>query len=320
MPHSSGGGSHSGGSHSGGSHGSGSSYRSSRKPFKGARHYVIYRRHHYMHYYTTEPNPKPWTKKTLRQWALWMLVIIPIILSCFVAFTEYFKPKMTRMDYTDTNIYVIDYANVFSDEQISSLASSLTALQTKTGVTPALEIVIPEQSAGYSSLEDMAYQEYVNKFADEKHWLLLVEYPEGDRFSEYREWKHEGMIGDDVGKTFNEYYEELFTNTVQANLLRCGDTDLFDALKTAYDEFTDLSMQTVFNKYAVIGCWILIEFVMLFIFAVAYIEYKISQKWANAVFLGESSDKYAEVQCPHCGGVYLAGTVNDCPYCKKSVL
>lgn len=320
MPHSSGGGSHGGGSHHGSSHGGGggSSYRTSNRPFKGARHYIIYRRHHYHHCYTTMPNPKAWTKKSLRNWALWMLVILPVILTCLVAMDEYFKPKMTQMDYADTNIYVMDRAGVLTDEEIGSLTESLAALQAKTGVTPALEIIRPLDNMWYYDLENMAYDEYVRMFPDEKHWLLLVEYPEGGTFSGYHSWKFEGMIGDDVGKTFNEYYEDLFTDTVQAHLMEYGDTDLFGALKGAYDEFTELSMRTVFNRSLVIGMGVLIEFVMLFVFLFVYLQYRQSQKWANAVLLADGFES-AEVTCPECGGVYVAGTVDNCPYCKKSV-
>ena len=231
MPHSSGGGSHGGGSHGGshssGSHGGRSGPRISKSSFPGGRRYSYYR-HGKQRYFYADKNFKPGFKP------LRLLIGIVYVPFLFMIFTQ-IKPalKIVPKNYNH-NIVIKDEADVLDDED--DLYRELERFMDKTGVTPSVITVNNEKWDNYNSLEQYAYDRYLQEFDDEMHWLIVYSQPiEPD--SEFNDWYFEGMQGDNTDPIVTEEMANNFNNMLFNELY--SETDVATAIKTSFSHCTD---------------------------------------------------------------------------------
>ena len=232
MPHSSGGGSgsHGGGGssfHSGssgggssfggggffGDDGYGNGYYNGRPPklskgyFAGAKRYRYRWRGQDRYFYSTYNAGAEF--RPIRG-----LFVLPLILVCLAVM---FWPVLKSLKKYDRNILIDDKLNVL--ENSSRLNDAMQAFSEKTKITPAVITLYNEewQRFGVSSLEEYAYSQYLMRFRDEKHWLIMYSEPkvkEGEW-----EWFWEGMQGDDTDPVLTPYVTELFNVTMQSGLV-----------------------------------------------------------------------------------------------------
>lgn len=182
MPHSSGGGSHGGGSHhSSSSHssshrsssGGGSSrIRTSRTYFPGARRFVYYRNGVPNYVYSDTDLSKGPSKLRF----LMLIFYVPFVLAAFLMiFTSFGVPEKLKVDY-NSQIVIQDDANVLGDT--TKLSDALEDFFNTTGISPAVMTVYnSDWEDNYTNLEKYAYELYVNRFYDEKHWLIVYSQP-----------------------------------------------------------------------------------------------------------------------------------------------
>ena len=202
MPHSGGGGSHSGGSHSsshsssrshysssrGGS--SGSSRRTSSTPFPGAKRFLYYkdRTPHfiYANYDIRKRNVLSIVMGIVRKRNVLSIVMgivifsmfsIPAVLALIYGISQSVNvpKKLTYFEDRDKSPqYVIeDELGVIEDKK--ELKKSIKAFYETTGVVPA--VITVENSAwqdDYASMEQYAYDLYVNTFHHDEVYLLIV--------------------------------------------------------------------------------------------------------------------------------------------------
>ena len=84
----------------------------------------------------------------------------------------------------DSNIVIEDSIDVISDSDEMELQKAFEAFRDKTGISCALITADNETwSPYYSSLENYAYDLYVNHWTDEKHWLFVYTQPVGTESS-----------------------------------------------------------------------------------------------------------------------------------------
>lgn len=312
MPHSSGGGSSGGGFHGGsGYHGSGSSSSSNYRPtysrryFPGAFCYVYYDRHHYPHtiYSSKEiggyrPRFPSWLTYAL----LVLLLLGPIGL---MLFTGFHNPKKLSTKY-DTTIVIDDHADFLSDSEEQSLNITFQSFLDTTGITPAF-ISVSKETEHIYDLENYAYNQYVKKFDDEKHWLIVyAAYDDGRA-----DWEFEGMQGNDTDTILPEKVGNKFNKTFVAGL-NSGDS-ISIALNGAFDTITphimdqyyelDESMWIVIVVWAGLGTLMLVSTILNNVR-----EYHLK----DAVKV----DKEPELKkCPYCDSPYYVGTIKKCPNC-----
>lgn len=193
MPHSGGGGSHSGGSHSsshssgGGSHSSGPSYRKSNTPFTGSRTYIVYNNTSSPRIvYSDNPNYKEGVSKGayyvtaifsslfIIPGAIAVLIAIGIFLSSFSI--GYKKTKIP--DYVNQNIIVSDIDDHLHELEKDDLVETLTEFRDETGIIPSITLVEDKDwyDDYYGDTENFAYNEYITKFSDEYHLLIVYSY------------------------------------------------------------------------------------------------------------------------------------------------
>lgn len=309
MPHSSGGGSHGGGGHGGGGHGgfgsSGSRHRVRTAMFPGAMRYVYYenRMPHYV--YSNYDLSKKQSK--LRFFAL--IVYIPFFISIFGLLTSaVHNPK--KLNSSSPNEIVISDKAYLIDSK-ASLKATLSGFQNKTGITPAVFTVYNDSWQGnYANLEYYAYDLYVNNFSDENHWLIVYSTPR--QHGEYEDWYWEGMQGDNTDDILTSTVTAAFNAELQKNLTARSRYTVGEAVVAAFQSITPSVMNTTVE-------W---PMVMLALFMTAFFS-------AHAYFmlgLNPKAKKYQNaVPCPlvlkeqdvceYCGGVYVVGTVTECPHC-----
>ena len=103
----------------------------------------------------------------------------------------------------------------------------LVSFREKTGITPALTTTSWVTSMFWpASLEDYAYSDYVTKFKDEKHWLIV--YQSKDNF--------EGMQGDETDNILTKEVTKKFNYAFHDYLVK--DNTLTESLVKAFDDIT----------------------------------------------------------------------------------
>ncbi len=313
MPHSSGGGSHGGGGHGGGSHGTGSrgfsgpAVRSTY--FPGSMRYVYYanRMPHYI--YTTEN----FTQRMGKKRYLSLLIYFPmlaIILGFLVGAVH--NPKKLSMAY-NTDIVISDKAYVLDAD--ASLKATLTAFRDKTGITPAVITVNNESWQGhYNSLEQYAYDLYVNAFADESHFLIV--YSTSRPNNGYIDWYWEGMQGDDTDSVLTSSVLSTFNSELQKNLTARSRFTVSKAIETAFQAILPTVMKTTVQWSAVITALFMIAFIICHAYFMLGFNPKAKQ-YRTAVPCPEVLTEQAV--CEYCDGVYVVGTCTTCPHCGANL-
>lgn len=132
-----------------------------------------------------------------------LLVLIPML---FASFHGPVKPMKLP---SQTTIVIKDDANIFTATEKSELEKELQEFKKNTGVVPAVVTSNNEEwENNYNSLENYAYDLYVNNFSDESHWLIVYSQPElinGD----FIDWYWEGMQGDNTDKVLDVFIDDF---------------------------------------------------------------------------------------------------------------
>ena len=315
MPHSSGGGFHGGGFHGGGfhggfhgggfhSHGHGSSYRAhriSRFAFLGATRYVYYH-HHRPHYIYSDNDPAEAEPK--KAWVPVIILFIMLILPIIIILAKGIHiPKKLSMNY-DTTIVIDDAGDKLSDEEETRLKKTFISFQEKTGITPAFTSINGWTSMFWMyGLEDYAYSDYVTKFKDEKHWLIV--YQGGSN------WAFEGMQGNDTDNILTGEVTKNFNSIVYNSL--SSNVGVADSLIKGFDKISPTIMNNSFYLEEDLGApiffWIAITSVA-FIFSI--IRLVNTYRMQNAVKCPEETPLK---HCPYCDSLYHPELTKRCPHC-----
>ena len=215
MPHSSGGGSRSGGTHSG-SRGSGSSkfsFQVTSSPFQGAYKYVRFRRGKKHVIYSNNPRFNHIGIDDVLGvcFPCGFLFFNVVILVWYLVTALILPQKPLVVDYV-SEISIDDKLGVIGDYSV--IKDKLVDFLNITGITVCIETLEETDLVG-KSLEDYAYDSYVNQFKDEKHWLIVY-CENGD------EWFFEGMQGDDTDSILLEKKTSQFNDLLHKNLKECS--------------------------------------------------------------------------------------------------
>ncbi len=332
MPHSSGGGSHSGGSHSsshsshhsrssggGSSGGSLSSRRSSGQPFPGSKRYLYYRDNKPYFIYTNYDIRKPDMTPRITAFIVFFAFLLPFLLSgVFCMFTAFTVPqRIENRDNKNPKFIVEDNIDVIEDKR--ELKKSMEEFYDITGIIPAVITVSNEDwNEDYTSLENYAYDLYVNRFDDESHWLIV--YSESIKDNGFNDWYWEGMQGDDTDPVLTERRADAFTVALQEKLLQRNKYSVDAAIGLTLKEHGPKMMKlTVNTPMFVMGIFIVLIMggVSWYSFAVAYKPAKVPEEYKNAQVC-ELTAVYQE-PCNFCGGIFIIGMHTTCPHCGAAL-
>lgn len=324
MPHSSGGGSHSSGSH-GGSHSSSSrsggfsdrSIRTSHIYFPGAYRYVRYHNGGMDYVYSNDSHLNKSDRSRLSSFLLLLFYVPFIITGIFMGTHAVHEPQKMSVPYAPS-VEIVDNTYDVSREEQALIKRSASSLYEATGVP--ICVVFDRNTVwktNYTSLENYAYDLYVNKYADEDHWLIVytdngVNRQDPDNFSN---WYFEGMQGDNT----DPYLPERITSQFDDDLNRAL-TDKNNSTGEAFSiAFTNMkeNAEKTFVDYEMVTMSVIWNlFVVFHMFMMFF--WDPHRRYRKYMSCGNDTAEIArskEVRCSYCGGVYYKGTVTSCPHC-----
>lgn len=318
MPHSGGGGSHGGGSH-GGSHsgGSGSSNRVSRTYFSGAHRYMYYyngRPHYYYANHKVTSNTKSAGVTFIVFAVIWILMSLPVVIS---SVSEVFVSGPLSLNY-DTKIVIDDEIGIVDNK--AGLTDAFTAFQEKTGVTLSVVTRSPENAYMGSSYETQAYNCYVSRWDDERHWLI---YYVGSSLDRTDDWHWELMCGDDCTKILSSSIEDQFTRDFHRYLVAGERYSFSEAVISALnninvqpgsinaDGIIQLLPALIFPAFGII--------ILVVGIIVTAKPLSAEEKAKNQAVEINVNSVCEEVVCDYCNGVYIKHTCVECPHCGAPV-
>ena len=325
MPHSGGGGSHGGGSHHS-SHSSHSSHHSSggsstpaRKSgstaFDGATRYLYYNKNRMPVFVYANYDIRNEKKRltSLRICLLIFMIIPSIAITALITFfgAGHFPKKLA--DNYDTRIYVEDNLGIVTNE--AALIASMQRFQDKTGITPVL-VTQPNSvwKEHYSSLEDYAYEDYLNRFGDEKHFLIV--YTTETAEDGFEEWYWDSMLGDDTDGILGSKETDFFTDHLHDYLLQPSRYSVDAAIAQAFDDLTPVAMKKYFDWFAICTIGFEVFFLLLMIPLMDFHPTR-EKNYSHAEIC---DPKFVdEEECDYCGGIYIVGMHLSCPHCGAPV-
>lgn len=233
-----GGGNFNGGFHSSGGNGGNNRLPYSNKAFPGATRYHYINSHGTMCFFYYAGTPTRVGRSGIVSIAI-ILAIALIIASIIPAFII---PRKISSHYCHpTDSYYIDNAGIVSNAE--ALNTSFSAFYEKTGIQPVLYTLKADDfpsrygTVTQYSLEDFAYDLYLDLFSDEGHWLIVfVEFDKDPYFG----WID--MHGDNTETVINDGFFEGFQNDMQTYLNSSSYT-YEQAIVKAFDNATESSLK-----------------------------------------------------------------------------
>ena len=330
MPHSSGGGSHGGGSHhsSGGSyhsHSSGggsssgsidfSTTRVSSKPYRFCSTYCYYENKKPVYFYSDygAKDRKTSAGQIIGKIFVWLLVCPMFFITSIWMLSGSVKvPKKLAGNY-DKNIIVEDNIDVISKSEEKELKRVLKDFYKETGIVPAVVTVSNEKWKNSGTLETYAYKDYLDRFSDEKHWLIVYSEPEEPN-PDFVDWHWEGMQGDDTDNILTDKKTADFTDDLQKYFLK-DDISVGKALILSFEDITGKAMKSDVRVGLILFSLVpggIAVWLTIFFFDIHPIR---KAKLKKAFRVSRDSKIPQEQTCRFCGGIYVVGCHLSCPHC-----
>ena len=322
MPHSGGGGSAGGGFHSGSSSSrmSSSGMRGNNMPprrrstvfFPGAYTYLYYRNRRPYYYYSN------YDLREDRRNSRVSIVILAIVALLFGLLSFNLVKKGTSDDAyvikgnDSYSIIIKDSNNLLEDKE--SLKIGLEQVQKQSGtVLSVMAVTKDEWSSRYDSLEDYAYELYVNNFTDEDHYLIVYSVV-ADNTDIYA---FETIVGDNYSSYIDYDVEDNFSRQISRNL-ESGEnitTAILDAtnyLSSAVQE----GVKEDRSSAKVIG--IVLGVIALISIIGAVFKFIDTNKQSEYVRVDKDNEQ--GMNCPYCGERLLTNKLSKCPFCGKNLI
>lgn len=328
MPHSSGGGSSSGGSHSsgGGYHSSGGGHSSSSAPRPRVYDSYAPGRHVFVRYVDDRPVFRygNYSYDSMRSRKGSVARLVFAIILCVVVFV---LPGVlliadavsapARLTTGEQACEVVDEVDAFTDAEEADIQKAARRYYDMTGIPIVIHTISQEtfEAADKTDLSTYAYYDYVRRFTDEDHWLLVFE--DIDRSNQ--RWAFEAMQGDDTDGWLTEDVTSQFNDDLTSALWRADGGTYGEAFATAIDELADRGHPTDWES---LGAGI----VLLGIAAITIgteahhtaADTKMSKDLDGfhevKVAPAEAARGPRLVTCEWCGGTYVFGET-ECPHC-----
>lgn len=322
MPHSSGGGSSWGGSHSSGggfhSSGGGSSYsgpsaRISHK-YRPGDHVFVYYGAHGPRYYYSKAHRKAVQSK-YKEIIFWICAVF--VFFCFTAivsiiFTLFPSITLGKVTKNLAPCTIEDDAGSFSAADSKAIEEACRQYYAFTGIPIEIHTITEDEylEANKSSLEIYAYYDYVNRFDDEDHWLIVFE----DIDPQKRTWAFEGMQGDNTDDWLSTSVTDSFNNDLTSNLWNEDNTygEAFASSLTALAEEAEKELEP---DIGVVLCFIaMLAFNVILIRVMVKLKKRLDEYHEVVIPAQNKSTGPELITCDFCGGTYVFGE-HTCPHC-----
>ena len=277
--------------------------------FAGARRYVYYRNSAPIYVYSNYGNTSGQGLHIGR-----LLIYLVIVLAMASAFMDLVSPQPKVSTNYNHAIVVEDSIGVIDSE--SQLKAALESFFDATGISPAvITVENKDWNHFYSDLSNYAYDLYVNRFSDERHWLLVYSQPKGASGA-YVDWFWEGIQGDETDGILTRDAVERFGNLLQKYLTANSRYTVGDAFAQAFRDFTPTVRDTgsVSADTVVIDLLLILGIIVLGLYRSGILHKKEKRPTDLPEDAEVVSEDSSEITCEYCSGVYLSNAVR-CPHC-----
>ena len=227
-------------------------------------------------------------------------------------------PQRIENKYNKNPKFIVE-DNIGVIEDKKQLKKSMEDFYDTTGIIPAVITVSNEDwNEDYTSLENYAYDLYLNRFDDEVHWLIV--YSESIKDNGFNDWYWEGMQGNDTDPVLTERRANDFTVALHEKLLQRDKYSVDAAIGLTLEEHAPKMMKVTMNgAMFAMGAFLtlMMAFISWYCFAVAYKPAKVPEEYKNAQVC-ELTAVYQE-PCNFCGGIFIIGMHTTCPHCGAAL-
>lgn len=329
MPHSSGGGFHGGGFH-GGSHGS---YRSgsgtssynksfSRIHYNGARSFYYYKNNKINYIYSNKNLDDKGAFAAIPTSYKITLTIGILLFIMTTAFLCFPKPKQPSFFVKSNRTIIEDDIDVFTAKEEKELKKVLDEFYDQTGIPVGIHTISETKMEG--PIHIFAYNDYLDTYDDEGHWLIVYSRYVGDypEFYKQRMWKFEGMQGNYTDFILTDK-RTLHFNEVLYNNLEDEDNTIGEAFIDAFEDFTPYAkmaeIKDFSGQFMGILCFLYSISISIFIFFFIACTDQIKLAFSDVKFF-EVSDNIKKSSCTECGHEYIENKrLKFCPYCNSEI-
>jgi hypothetical protein len=268
MPHSGGGGSHGGGFHGGGSRGgTGSGHHISHTYFRGAKRYRYLKSDgQYEYVYMNSIPSKSDRTSLVTMFGFFIAIILFITIGMAVSIVN--PPKKLKGSYDSPGSHILGYSYLDHTEE---LEESLVEFEETTGICPIVYCTYNVEWITEQSLEDYAYDLYLEKFDDEEHFMIVYS---TDPYNPDK-WHWESMVGDDTDDILTNSKLKKLGEDLQEDLE--SGTEPGEALTKYFDEASDYVMLPVSeaksNAFLPVGFMVFIMLLFVVILIMSLKQY-----------------------------------------------
>ena len=312
MPHSSGGDSGCGGSDCGsygdvGGYGNygGRGFHVSNYAFPGSQKYVYYKNNKPIYVYS-RTNPGVSTRTKARY--LILLIYLPFLFAVYSMLSSCFSTvKKLPADY-DTSIVINDTIDVLDNED--ELEKVIKDFYDITGITiSVMTFDNISWSQNYSTMDNFAYDVYVNSFDDESHWLIVYTADSTDD-SRYDDWNFKSMQGNDTDPILKEKLMNGFIVSLNKYLAQHTKYTTQEAIIQAINDITPGIMESEFSWPTIFMALGVLAFLCFHAFFMVF--YDPSKKYRGATLCTTNA---VELLCSFCGNTFMGSEGTNCPNC-----
>ncbi len=241
-----------------------------------------------------------------------LLVYIPFIFGFFLMVGEAIHNPKRIQPATEGHMCIEDNIDILSDSEESMIMNEFRDFYSQTGITPCLITGYnSDWINNYSNMEEYAYYLYVNKFDDEKHFLIVYTQPEES--DDFVNWYHFEMQGNDTDSIITESVGENYVNSLHTYLLQDTKYTVGEAIDNSFKDMNAHIMDFSLDAGALVGSVLYIGFICVHCYFMVF--YDPNKKYRGKKIALVSEKYIKEIVCKYCGGVYVDKTVSSCPHC-----
>ncbi len=324
MPHSSGGGSSHGGSHHsshsyGGSSSSSNSSHISSSYFPGSRVFVRYVNRRPTYVYSNSGSLCGGVGSIIFCLLMYSLFVVPALITLIGSVVT--PEKLSHSDVSREQIEIVDNISILGDT--TELANVLEEFEEVTGVIPVVVTINnSDWESDYNDLEQYAYNWYVYNYSDEKHWVIMYSEDSSDT-SMFGDWYWEGMQGDDTDEIITDGIANKFTDRLHDNFIASGSMTRSEAISDAFNCIMPGIMNVHINFEQVlpaVGILLFISFHAFFMLGgILKNRHKYKDYHEVKDVVMQPNNIPLEDTCKYCDGVYVVGSVYNCPHCGAAI-
>ena len=231
------------------------------------------------------------------------------------AYVSFETPKKLYAP-SNKEIIIEDGLGVINNTE--ELTDTLEEFLDTTGIVPAVITVSNDTwKNDYPTLERYAYDAYVSRFKDERHWLIV--YSSSTAEDGFDDWYWEGMQGNDTDNILTEEKVGKFNSALHDMLLQRKKYSVGEAIENAFDSLNSTVMSKNWNKPVFFASTGVSGFFVLMIIWSAVKSLKpVTTSYYHKAYLCDPIFVDQE-KCEYCGGVYVVGLHQTCPHCAAPV-